>query len=216
MADVSSTNILSCASYLHTLQSSFHQLVNLSNNRQLQCTVCRDFRGWQQMVRFTCLCVLCSTCLQRRFTRALKAEFMFPAKCCWNIIDITDVWRLLPPDIIRRYGAKKTEYETANRTYCANKLCSAFIVKECIKRRQAFCTNLPCNTITCTECKSKWHDGECPRDQDQELVLAEAEKRGWKRCARSVNAAIRSVFAAPRYGKLVAAKVQTLNEDAEL
>lgn len=90
----------------------------------------------------------------------------------------------LSPDIIRDYEAKKIEYGTLDRTYCANKVCSVFIVKEYIRGHKAFCVKSPCNTITCTECKSEWHDGACPRDQNQELLLAKAQSQGWKRCAK--------------------------------
>ncbi|KAF5868614.1 putative ibr finger domain protein [Botrytis fragariae] len=175
--------------------SSSRRAANLRNNRQtgsnknpaqLKCIVCGEFQDFQQMATFPCDCVYCSTCLQRRFTRAIEAEFMFPVKCCWDF-NLTPFHHLLPPDIIRDYEAKKIEYETVDRTYCANKVCSAFIMKENIKGHKAFCAKSPCNTITCTKCKSGWHDGECPRDQDQELVLAEAQRQGWKRCAKCGN-----------------------------
>ncbi|TGO38737.1 hypothetical protein BHYA_0068g00170 [Botrytis hyacinthi] len=154
------------------------------NPAQLKCTICEEFQDFQQMATFPCDCTWCSTCLLRCFTRAIESEFMFPVKCCEDTINLTPFYHLLSPDIIRDYEAKKIEYKTLDRTYCANKVCSAFIIEEHIKGHKAFCTKSPCNTITCTKCKSEWHDGACPRDQNQELVLAEARRQGWKRCAK--------------------------------
>ncbi|KAF7934361.1 hypothetical protein EAE99_002813 [Botrytis elliptica] len=173
--------------------SSSRQATSLRENRQtssnknpaqLKCTACEEFQDFQQMARLPCKCVYCSTCLQRRFACAIKAELMFPVTCCWDTLNVTPYYNLLSPDLIRDYEAKKIEYETVDRTYCANKVCSDFIVKENIRGHKAFCAKSPCNTITCTKCKSEWHDGECPRDQNQELVLAEAQRQGWKRCAK--------------------------------
>ncbi|KAF7910828.1 uncharacterized protein EAF01_002337 [Botrytis porri] len=148
------------------------------NPAQLECIVCGESQDFQQMAKFPCDCVYCSACLQSRVTRATETESMFPVKCCRNNINLTPLYHLLSADIIRDYEVKKIEYETVDRTYCANKVCSAFIVKGNTKGHQAFCSKSPCNTITCIQCKSEWHDGECPRDQNQELVLAEAQKRG--------------------------------------
>ncbi|TGO18533.1 hypothetical protein BTUL_0009g00520 [Botrytis tulipae] len=173
--------------------SSSRRKTSLRNNRptdgnknpaQRKCTVCEEFQDFQQMATFPCDCAWCSTCLQRRFTCAIESAFMFPVECCGDAITLTPFSHLLSPDIMRDYEAKKIEYETLDRTYCANKVCSAFILKEYIIEHKAFCAKSPCKTITCTKCKSEWHDGECPRDQNQELVLAEAQRRGWKRCAK--------------------------------
>ncbi|TEY78683.1 hypothetical protein BOTCAL_0046g00040 [Botryotinia calthae] len=174
------------------LQSTLRQAVNLTNNTQtdsnenpgqLQCFLCQESQDLQKTFTFPCSCVFCSTCLQERFTRAIETESMFPVRCCLLVDDLTSAYHLLSPEIIRDYEAKKIEYEATDRMYCANKVCSAFIVPECIKGHQAFCNKSTCGTVTCTKCKSEWHDGECPHDQDQELVLAEAQRQGWKRCA---------------------------------
>ncbi|KAF7920911.1 hypothetical protein EAE99_007763 [Botrytis elliptica] len=57
---------------------------------------------------------------------------------------------------------KKVEFDTPNRTYCSNPLCSAFIHPESIINEQATC--LDCSTITCTLCKATAHGGDCPAD----------------------------------------------------
>ncbi|EDO03361.1 hypothetical protein SS1G_05842 [Sclerotinia sclerotiorum 1980 UF-70] len=79
---------------------------------------------------------------------------------------------------------KAKEYGSTDRTYCANTDCLAFITKKSIQGNKAFCTKSPCDTVSCVKCKGKWHEGDCPADEALEMVLAEAKKHSWKRCAK--------------------------------
>lgn len=182
--------------YLHKsqsfLQSTLLQEVNRTNNTQTesnedlceaQCSLCQESHDIQLSFAFPCGCVYCNSCLQDLFTRAIEDKSMFPVRCCLIVDDLTLAYHLLSPEIIRDYEAKKIEYESDYRLYCSNKVCSAFIIQECIKGHQAFCNRSTCGTVTCIKCKSEWHDGECPRDYDKELLLAEAQRQGWKQCA---------------------------------
>ncbi|KAM0140739.1 hypothetical protein ACHAP3_002417 [Botrytis cinerea] len=173
------------------LQPTSRQAANWTNNTQtdsnedpsqVQCSLCQESQDIQLNFAFPCGCVYCSTCLRGRFTRAIEDESMFPVSCCLDVDDLTLAYHLLSPEIIRDYEDKKIEYESEDRMYCSNKFCSAFIAQERIKGHQAFCKKSACGMVTCTKCKSEWHDGECSRDYDKELVLAEAQRQGWKQC----------------------------------
>ncbi|KAI9648544.1 E3 ubiquitin-protein ligase arih2 [Ciborinia camelliae] len=151
---------------------------------EIKCTICQESHSHQRVVNLSCGCMYCSVCLQRRFIRAIEAEYMFPAKCCDYAIDVTLVRHFLTLDILRDYEAKAIEYGATERVYCANRICSEFIAKENIQGDKAFCTNSPCDTVTCVKCKGEWHERDCPVDEALQLVLAEAKKHAWKRCEK--------------------------------
>ena len=77
-----------------------------------------------------------------------------------DIQDLRNSWVLRPPYPSRTN--KKVEFDTPNRTYCSNPLCSAFKRPESIINEQATC--LDYSTITCTLCKATAHGGDCPAD----------------------------------------------------
>ncbi|KAJ8066632.1 hypothetical protein OCU04_005680 [Sclerotinia nivalis] len=165
-------------------QSMFYRPSNSKKSTsQFQCTICHEQRDVQQTAVLMCGCVYCSSCIKIRFTLAIEAEYMFPAECCEQTMDLSYIRHFLSADILRNYEVKAIEYGSTDRTYCANTDCLAFIVKESIQGNKAFCTNSPCDTVTCVKCKGKWHEGDCPADEALQLVLAEAEKFSWKRCA---------------------------------
>lgn len=167
--------------------SSFGQSIRADDNDlapQLKCTICQKRQKLEQTVALRCKCVYCKGCLERRFTRAIEAEYMFPATCCDAVIDLALVHQVLSPDILRGYETKKIEFESIDRTYCANRDCFAFIAQETTEGDKAVCANSTCHTTTCVKCKGEWHKGDCPVDEALQLVLVEAEKKGWKRCAK--------------------------------
>ncbi|KAB8304829.1 hypothetical protein EYC80_004168 [Monilinia laxa] len=168
-------------------ESSFGQRIRVYNDSlapQLKCTICQKRKKLGQTVTLSCGCDYCKVCLERRFTRAIEAEYMFPAACCDENIDLALVRQVLSQDILRSYETKTIEFETTDRTYCANRDCFAFISKETIEGDKAVCSNPTCHTMTCVKCKGEWHKGDCSVDEALQLVLVEAEKKGWKRCTK--------------------------------
>lgn len=151
---------------------------------QLKCTICHEKQDSQQMIAVSCGCVYCRSCLKRRITRAIEAEYMSPARCCNLTIDLPVIRTLLSPDVLRDYEAKTIEYSSTDRTYCANRTCSAFVGKDNIQGDKAVCTMPQCHTATCTKCKGEWHEGDCPVDENLQLLLAEAKKQDWKKCTK--------------------------------
>ena len=90
----------------------------------------------------------------------------------------TNTWvlRLLHPS----QANKKVEFDTPNRTYCSNPLCSAFKRPESIINEQDTCPG--CNTITCTLCKATAHEGAFPIDTALHQLLHTANENSWQRC----------------------------------
>lgn len=156
-----------------------------SSTSQFQCTICcEEQQDAQKAAILLCGCVYCSSCIKARFTLAIRAEYLFPAECCGQAMDLSYIYDLLPANILRIYKVKAKEYGSTDRTYCANTDCLAFITKKSIQGNKAFCTKSPCDTVSCVKCKGKWHEGDCPADEALEMVLAEAKKHSWKRCAK--------------------------------
>ncbi|KAI6709609.1 hypothetical protein JHW43_007879 [Diplocarpon mali] len=123
----------------------------------------------------------CGSCLQDLFNASITDDTLFPPRCCRELITPSGNVRIyLSTDIVQLYEAKKIEFDTPNRTYCSNPLCSSFIRVEHISGDQASCQR--CRAVTCTICKSAAHRGDCPEDTALQLVLEVARDNGWQRC----------------------------------
>jgi hypothetical protein len=107
-------------------------------------------------------------------------DSLFPPKCCRQVITTGAVRIHLSGEIVRQYEAKKIEYETPDRTYCSNAVCSTFIRAENIANEKATCS--VCGEVTCTMCKAESHTGDCPADTALQLLLTTANENGWQRC----------------------------------
>jgi hypothetical protein len=107
-------------------------------------------------------------------------DSLFPPKCCRQPLVSGGVRIFLTPELVKEYERKKIEYDTPNRTYCSNPVCSSFIKLGDIANELATCTE--CGTITCTMCKAVQHTGDCPADTALQQVLEAAEENGWQRC----------------------------------
>ncbi|KAN0108494.1 IBR finger domain protein [Hyaloscypha variabilis] len=112
------------------------------------CTACQEQTVFFDLARAPCGHEYCRDCLRELFLASLGDDSLFPPRCCRQ-------------SIATGSKQKKVEFETSDRTYCSNPLCSAFIRVENIANEQASCQN--CLTITCTVCKAN-HTGDCPED----------------------------------------------------
>ncbi|TVY78384.1 ATP-dependent RNA helicase DEAH11-like chloroplastic protein [Lachnellula suecica] len=151
---------------------------------QLTCISCGDIFYAYGAARMPCSHVYCQTCLQTVVTNALTDEAMFPPRCCKQPFMLDDMRRLLSPELISQYGERKVEFETADRTYCSNSACSAFLYPVNITEKEKVGVCPVCFTVTCTMCKGIEHLDECPKDGGILEVLELAEKSGWKRCKK--------------------------------
>ena len=125
-----------------------------------------------------CTNIMQTRVLPRLYSRSLPGSLtddtLFPPRCCKQPITFGGGVR------IRSFESKLIEFDTPDRTYCSNQLCSAFIRVENILEEKATCPE--CSTITCTVCKSESHLGDCPADAGLQQVLAAAEEHRWQRC----------------------------------
>ncbi|KAH0334986.1 hypothetical protein KCU81_g9228, partial [Aureobasidium melanogenum] len=87
---------------------------------------------------------------------------------------------VLDPKLIRNFEHKSIELDTKDRTYCFDPRCSTFIPTEHITVDIAGCPG--CGKRTCAICKAAAHRGDCPRDENLQLLLQAAEAQGWQRC----------------------------------
>ncbi|KAH9223443.1 hypothetical protein DL95DRAFT_420154 [Leptodontidium sp. 2 PMI_412] len=132
------------------------------------CTACRETFPSHDLSRVPCTHEYCRGCLHDLFNASLIDDTLFPPRCCRLPITPTASIRIyLPASIVRQYEAKKIEFDTPNRTYCSNPLCSSFIRIEYIAEEQATCQ--VCQVVTCTICKGAAHTGDCPDDEALKL-----------------------------------------------
>ena len=104
-----------------------------------------------RLARTPCKHEYCRDCIQGLFQASLTDDTLFPPRCCKQPITFGGGVR------IRSFESKLIEFDTPDRTYCSNQLCSAFIRVENILEEKATCPE--CSTITCTVCKSESHLG---------------------------------------------------------
>jgi hypothetical protein len=92
---------------------------------------------------------------------------------------IVIVRTFLTVELLKQYEQKKVEFETPDRTYCSNPLCSAFIRREDITNERATCPD--CRAVICTTCKAPSHEDDCPADIGLQQALQTADENGWQR-----------------------------------
>ncbi|RMZ83845.1 hypothetical protein DV737_g1476, partial [Chaetothyriales sp. CBS 132003] len=129
-------------------------------------------------------------CIFDRFCDAIKSEFSYPVVCCDHATPIQPSPAI--EIIIGRYMkslllAKKTEYETIDRTYCHVPTCSTFIAPSTIKEELAVCPK--CQTTTCAKCKRQWHgkDGTGCKDSGDKMFKAWCAEANLKKSDEAVQ-----------------------------
>jgi hypothetical protein len=120
----------------------------------------------------------CGDCLTTLFENATKEEFMYPPRCCGQVIPLAFVRSIIGPNLLAAVAHKATEFGSRDRTYCANSSCRSFIPPGRIVRNIAFC--LKCAKLTCSICQGPGHLGGCPSDSNAKLLLELAEKKQWQ------------------------------------
>ena len=145
------------------------------------CTACRETFSFSELGRAPCTHEYCRTCLQDLFTASMTDDTLFPPRCCRQpITPSTNIRIYLTPSIVHLYTAKRIEFDTSDRTYCSNPLCSSFIRTEFVSEEKATCK--VCETVTCTISKGTEHGGDCPEDEALKVVLETARENQWQRC----------------------------------
>ena len=147
-----------------------------------QCVACQEQIDCNTIASVLCSHEYCKTCLIMLFHVALTDESLFPPRCCHQLITplLSEVHNLLPQDLVREYEKKKVEFETLDRTYCADPACAAFIPPGGEQNEKVKCEK--CGMETCMICKAAAHKGDCPEDKAVQQVLELAKKKRWQRC----------------------------------
>ena len=144
------------------------------------CISCADEFEPAYISQMPCKHDYCHFCVQRVVLNSLVDEALYPPRCCKQPFDMDSMRKALTPGLISGFYEKKAEFETADRTYCSNPTCSAFLYPVNITGDKAVCPW--CFPKTCIICKGPVHNGDCPQDSATQQVLALANTEGWKRC----------------------------------
>ncbi|KAG6368879.1 hypothetical protein INS49_003097 [Diaporthe citri] len=153
-----------------------------------QCVICEDEFLLPEVEPIRCGHFVCYECLIPMFEYSLRANGIFPTRCCGPPLRLTlRVLQTLPGDMIRRYNDKKEEMDAdefeEKRTYCHVPRCSTFLKRRYYIGNGAACPQ--CAALTCIICKEKYHDhGVCKQKGGLRVSEVEdlAEAEGWKRC----------------------------------
>lgn len=154
--------------------------INLQITMVLPCMCCGDDVGLAQGH----LCVSqrhlwCTVCISDYYTtRVHTSEEFFHLGCCGA--PVTPDLSFLPEDMVGKVSLKLEESETENKTYCADKRCSAFISTKDLEKEAKSATCSSCGKETCLFCKRAAHKGTCSTEQDSDEAMLHklAEEQG--------------------------------------
>lgn len=163
----------------HAVSSSIQETFVLFPT--ISCICCREQTPSDQVLEVPCGHAYCTGCLRDLFVSSTKDESRFPPRSCRTEIPLGQVKQYLIGPELERFQVAEVEFRTTNRTYCANAACAAFILPEHIQGDVGHCSK--CNSYTCTICKHRGHNGDCPNDPELQKVLALAAENGWSRCS---------------------------------
>ncbi|KAL8941438.1 MAG: hypothetical protein Q9216_002243 [Gyalolechia sp. 2 TL-2023] len=173
---------------LAVLRTMIHRILSFTDPEQSTddvesgetCLACGDELSAKEQLRVPCGDFYCRQCMEHLFESAMKAESLFPPRCCGEHIPFNLVDHLFDTTFARRFHEREIELSTAHRTYCANPSCSTFIKAEDIKEGKGTCP--VCSWETCVTCKGIAHEEECPEDPAVKSLMALAETEGYKQC----------------------------------
>ncbi|KAJ5584347.1 uncharacterized protein N7459_004147 [Penicillium hispanicum] len=147
---------------------------------QRECTLCTELHPFVDLFESPCSHSYCKTCIARLFEDSLIDDSLFPPRCCRIALPFSAVRKFLDLDVVRRFEEKSIERNDPFRTYCSNKLCSAYILPEHVQGYTGICRE--CKQETCTLCKQPSHTDECDEIQDELRELGKTQ--GWQECAK--------------------------------
>lgn len=148
----------------------------------LNCAACGDNKPASQTYKAPCAHAYCNDCITQLCEDSLRDDSLFPPRCCRRDMALSAFRTLLTPELASRVELKTIEHDTIDKTYCARRDCSTFILPTNILDNRGTCAD--CATETCTRCKEVAHLGHCEPPGDDTAVLHLAEEQGWRRCFR--------------------------------
>lgn len=88
-----------------------------------ECVLCNDEKSLGEVEELPCgrHYVCREGCLPEYFENAIAMQSLYPPKCCYKRINITEYQHVLKPDLVAQYLEKTQEYHTDPRLrrYCA-------------------------------------------------------------------------------------------------
>ena len=147
------------------------------------CIACTDSYHHTKTVKAPCGHEYCNDCIENLYLSCMTDETLFPPRCCHQEFPWELVRHHLTQQCRSKFGSKRIELQTKDRTYCHVASCSVFIKPDTIDgARLATCTR--CFEDTCAECKGAFHGlrGACPNDQATQELMDLAEDNEWQQC----------------------------------
>ncbi|RMY82301.1 hypothetical protein D0861_07947 [Hortaea werneckii] len=149
------------------------------------CVACGDDKDFFDVARVPCKNKheYCRECLAELFRLSLTDESLFPPRCDGAEIPLNYVRMFLPPDLAKDFEINYPELSTANRVYCHDPSCAAWIPKSLINDDTNISTCPKCDKTTCALCKVPSHSGDCPEDEALQQLIHIANAEEWQRCS---------------------------------
>ena len=119
--------------------------------RPIACTACADDYHPHNIARVPCGHRYCRGCLEELYTSCMTDETLLPPRCCHQEFPWAVVSRYLSQQCRSKFGQKRVELETKDRTYCYRPTCSAFIKLDAIVDSVGSCRNA---TVLHAQCAS--------------------------------------------------------------
>ncbi|KAB8279776.1 hypothetical protein BDV30DRAFT_222258 [Aspergillus minisclerotigenes] len=142
--------------------------------------ICAEEVSVLDITKLSCGDHYCRDCLKHFFELSIRGESHFPPRCCRQLIPLESVEVFLDTDAVERFEERRLEVEALDRTYCSLASCAMFIHPTCITDDRATCPT--CQTVTCSICKCKYHNGDCPKDSSLQDFLSIAKTNGLQCC----------------------------------
>ncbi|TGZ76385.1 hypothetical protein EX30DRAFT_336677 [Ascodesmis nigricans] len=146
------------------------------------CNTCFERTHFSSSLTTKCGHNFCRSCVCKLFVHATTDESLYPPRCCRHPFPVEKVLGWMKPMEAAKFRKVALEYDAAERTYCFDTKCGAFILD--ISRDGAVsCPS--CKKLTCGRCKTADHGmADCPSDGALKKLLQIAATSGWKRCPK--------------------------------
>lgn len=144
------------------------------------CCACSGRFRASKVLRLDCDDVFCRGCLRKVIMNSMKDKTMFPPKCHRQALSQQIIHGLLTAEELKEFQNTELEVSCPVKTYCSNASCGRFIPPAQITADRAHCAR--CGTSTCTNCRNKFHEDDCPEDPLLQATLALAADHKWQRC----------------------------------
>lgn len=144
------------------------------------CCACSERFQASNVLRLACDDVFCRECLRKLIMASMEDKTMFPPKCHRQTLSQQTIRGLLSAEELEEFQNTELEVSCPVKTYCSNTSCGRFIPPAQITADRAHCAR--CGTSTCTNCRNKFHEDDCPEDPLLQATLALAADQKWQRC----------------------------------